>query len=145
MFGSGRSFTYEHRSFEQLQRDVLARCRFDLQFVLPRAEPIDPGDDRVFVPADVAHVETAGPFVIARSHEVHRRFAPRSTTIERRGCRVVYRRGVPIPQNRSDHGMPVSENVGADLDRLADRPFNRKPPAVNVRLDALDDDAVEGS
>jgi hypothetical protein len=57
LFGAAGGLADEQRAFEELQRDILSVRGLRQEIAPPREEAIDPGDDRIFVPADRIDIE----------------------------------------------------------------------------------------
>ncbi len=50
-------------------------------------------------------------------------------------------RQVTIFDNRRQGVVPIGKNIGFNLNFLAQRPFHRVPPTINLRRHVLDGDA----
>ena len=128
---SARSATLGHERghLEQFARDILAGVDFLAQLLSPGRNSIDPALDRVFVATRRPDGKDGRPSVVAeRFHRDRRPLCVTGAMIEQRGrYRVV----------------AVGKDVRGDDDPIARRPLDRKPPIVDPRADALDDDAAD--
>jgi len=97
--------------------------------VAPGQERIDPGHDLVLIAAELGHDEYRAPAIVAeRSH---------------RGLEPVARAGAAVAEKAAQLVMAVGKYVGFDHHRFARRAFDRVPPAIDLRLHALDDDRAQ--
>ena len=95
------------------------------QLLVPGGVAVDPGLDRVLVPALGGDREPARPAVV--DQQGHRHLGP------------VGGPGGPVPEHRHDHVVAVGEDVGRHHHLLADRPLDREPAAVDLGRDPFDD------
>jgi hypothetical protein len=68
--------------------------------------------------------------------EHHRRLAPAPSALGSLGALRA------IAQHRTDHVVAVREDGGGDVDEFTRRPLDREASAVDLGLEALDDDAA---
>ena len=115
----------QHRALRQLAREVLLP-RGDLapELVLERGDAVDPRLDPELPDAGTVDRERAAPLVVAQ--RLQRSLAP-----ARRAGRL-------RPHRSAEHVVAVAEDPRRHLDPVADRPLDRIPPAVDLRLDPLD-------
>ena len=114
-------------ALEQLARDLLAGAELFRQLVPPGFESVHPGFYGVFVLAELGHPEVCAPAIVADMF--HCDFGPvllARTTGQQRGDNDIVSIGVHV---RRDH------------DILANRTFDGKPAAVDLRTHGFDDDA----
>jgi hypothetical protein len=128
VIGPGGGVANQQGAFEELDRNVLAGSRLELQIPLPGEETIDPGDDFVLVPPDGIDDKARDPQVGPGRGEGHRRLAPLSTSYRRVAeiaetmfCSAVSAcSAVERDRSRSDGRddiVPVREDGRAHLDR----------------------------
>ncbi len=129
-FGARRGRLEQGGAFEQLGGNVAADVHLPLQLVNPGAKRVRPGLDAECVQAVPRERQLRLPRVVA--DKPHRLLA---------GLRRLRSELAP-----ADHGgevvVALLEDVGRDAHRLARHPLHRKPAAVELRLDVLDDGAA---
>ena len=112
---------------EQLARDLLAGAELFRQLMPPGLESVHPGFDGVFVLAELGHREVRAPAIVADcSIATSDQSLLARTTGQQRGDNDIVSIGV---------------HVRRDDDILADRTFDGKPAAIDLRMDGFDDDA----
>jgi hypothetical protein len=118
----------EPRADEQLQLNILPRFDSLYQIAAPRFETIDPTFHGVSVPAHRQDWKFTAPAIIADGQHG-------------RGLHdfVIF---TPIQKLARDLVMAVGEHVCLDDDRLSDNALDRKTPAIDLRLNPLDDDTT---
>jgi hypothetical protein len=98
--------------------------------VAPGTERIDPGLDRVPVPAEQVHAERGAPAIVAKGH--HRRFVPAHGIL------------TPVEEHARDLVVPVRIRIGLDDDIVTDDAFDGEPARVDFGRHPVDGDAVAG-
>ena len=115
-------------ALDGLETQRLRRRLLLADLVEPGAERVAPGLDRELVAGVALERKAAGPAVVV--DEAHRRAAPLGLA----GNAVEHRGG--------DLLVAVGEDVGPDLDGIADDALDRRAAAVDLRPHRLDDDAA---
>jgi hypothetical protein len=119
----------ERGALRELAREVLLlRLDLALDLVAPRRVPVDPGLDRELPAAAAVRDEARRPAVVAL--EAHTYFLPAPLAL------------APVLDGDAEHLVPVAEDVGRDVDLLADRPLDRVASSVDLRRHALDLDTA---
>ena len=120
------------------QRPALAQLEADVEpgvvllhdLAAPALEQIAPRLDGVEVTGVALERKPPAPAVVVE--ERHRRLAPLGLVLR------------AVLDRRRDLVVTVAEDVGLDLDHVAHHPLDRMAATVELRLDALDHDAVGG-
>ena len=113
--------------FQSLRMQILlSPVKFPPEFVTPRPVGIKPSLNRVFAIADLGNSERTGPHIVAAGS--HRSLLPRFGA-----------RHAPL-QHRRDHIVPILEDVGRDLHRIADQAFDCVATAIEQGLQTFNDD-----
>ena len=116
----------QRRALAQLAGHVLARRHPLVEVGQPGAERVGQRLDGVEVARVVLEDERARPAIVV--DEPHRRLAP---------GRLV---DAAVLQERDERLVAFLEDVGADLERVADLALDRVAPGIHGRCDVLDDD-----
>ena len=128
--GLGVGALDQQAAFGQLEADVQTGIVLLHDLGAPALEQVAPGRDRIEIAGVAGDREPAAPAVVV--DERHRRLAPVPLVL-----RAILDAG-------GDLVVAVAEDVGLDLDHVADHPLDRMPAAVELRLDPLDHDPVGG-
>jgi len=124
--GAGGGGSHQLRPDDQLIRHVLIGVHSLDEITAPGEKPVYPALEGVEVPTDRIDREGAMPAIVAE--EVHRGFGPSGIV------------GAAPAQERGHDVVAVGEDIGLDDDRLSHHALDRKPPAIDLGADALDDD-----
>ena len=113
--------------FDQFERDVCAGFGFQLDVAAERAEVVAPRLDGKQVPPDARRREGPAPAIVAEDVQ--------------RGALPILLVGCAPQQFHAEQIMAVGEDVCFHCRGLADDALHRERPALDPRLDAVDDDA----
>ena len=120
----------QHAHLGQLGRQLHLALDLLEQGAAHAAEGVAPGLDRVPVPRVAIEPDAAGPAIVV--HQPHRRLAPAAS------------RAVAALRAEQQGGVELVVTVGVDVGRdqqlVANHPLGGVAPAVELRLDPLDND-----
>ncbi len=108
--------------FDHFKLDILARLELLFDLVTPALEKIGPCVDRVSPASDRIERKTADPAIVVIKDEG--RLAP---------IRIL----VAMLYDGAQFVVPVAEDVGPDLEPVADNPLDRIAAAVDFRIHLL--------
>jgi hypothetical protein len=115
------------RAVQQIHGDLLAGADALFEVAPPGGEMIDGAADGVEIFADAGYGKLRAPAVVAQQPHGHRGPAGHVAAAEE--------------QPRGHMVMVVSKDIRFHLDRIADNALDGKAARVDLRLNALDDDA----
>jgi hypothetical protein len=122
--GSLEGILDETAALDQLEFHVLPGVYLLADLRPPRAELVRPGLDGVLVAGVLREREAARPAVVFV--HAHRRLAPARRAL------------LPVLQHGGELVVPLFEEVGPDLEAVADLPLHRVASAVQLGIDVLD-------
>ena len=125
---SGLRVGEQELAFQRVEARILAGFALDHEAPAPGGKLVSPGFDRVDMPAELGGREARRPAVIAE--EAHGHALPGALAF------------AAPDELGSQHIMAVTQNVGPDIDRLADDAFDGETPTVDPGIDVLDVEAA---